>query len=64
MPPAHPTVIDEAMASESVIESAAPSSDIGNVDCSSLRVHDDLILTQMVEEGLEDADEDDNDDLI
>ena len=67
MPPAHPTVIDEAMASDTIAEGAAPSGGAIDQDCAnSLRIHEEPTLTQLVEEGIEDADKEDevNEDLM
>ena len=60
MPPPHPTIIDEAMATASVGEDANGEND--NTEC--LRVQEEPTLTQMVEEGLDDAEEDKDDDLM
>ena len=64
MPPAHPTVIDDAMASESTIEDTVPSSGAGDGNCVNLHINDQPTLTQMMEECMEDAEEDEDVDLI
>ena len=56
MPPPHPTVIDEAMATAVVGENANEVS--ANADC--IRVQEEPTLTQLVEEGLEDAEDEED----
>ena len=59
MPPPHPTIIDEAMATAVVGENANEVST--NTDC--IRVQEEPTLTQLVEEGLEDAEDEEEDDV-
>ena len=59
MPPPHPTVIDEAMATAAVGE----STDAVETPTECIRVHEEPTLTQMVEEGLDEAAEDNDGDV-
>ena len=59
MPPPHPTAIDEAMATAAVGE----GTDEVEIHTECIRVHEEPTLTQMVEEGLEDAAEEEDDDV-
>ena len=62
MPPPHMTVIDEAMAADSVTEDA--TAEAAPCRCDSLHVYEPT-LTQMVEEGIDEAgNEEEDDDLI
>ena len=60
MPPPHPTVIDEAMATAVVGVNANDE----NVNTECIRVQEEPTLTQMVEEGLDDAEEGKDDDPV
>ena len=63
MQPTHPEIIDETMANEPAVEDANGGGS-STADCS-LRVNDEPTLTQMIEEGMEDAEEEEEiDDLI
>ena len=59
MPPPHPTVIDEAMATAAVGE----NTDTVETPTECIRVHEEPTLTQMVEEGLDEAAEDEDGDV-
>ena len=59
MPPPHPTIIDEAMATAAVGEGA----DAVEASTECIRVHEEPTLTQLVEEGLDEAGKDEDDDV-
>ena len=59
MPPPHPTAIDEAMATAAVGEGTNEA----NIHTECIRVQEEPTLTQLVEEGLEDAEDDEDDDV-
>ena len=58
MPPPHPTVIDEAMATSAIDESTNAME--ATIEC--IRVNEEPTLTQLVEEGLDEAAEDNDED--
>ena len=59
--PQHPTIIDEAMESN-VVPDDAPA-EAATCSCDNLQIQEPT-LTQMIEEGLEDAGKDSDNDLM